>query len=116
MYYNYIISENALYILTICTIIAFSLQLKELRMVLVYSELCTPHVKPYLKAVASCLKCSVLLPSRESPTQSIYVLTGLSDESPRRPGPLAALLKQSWPRGATWRHAKMYSALTTRPF
>ncbi|KAM7397010.1 hypothetical protein PAMP_020009 [Pampus punctatissimus] len=37
----------------------------------------------------------------------IFVLTGLSDESQRRPGPLPAFLKQIWPYGATWRPAKM---------
>lgn len=47
---------------------------------------------------------------RESQSQTIFVLTGLSDESPRRPGPLAALLRQSRPRGATWRPAKTHSA------
>lgn len=80
-------------------------------MIFIYSELCIPHFKPCLKAsvVASCLKCNVLLPSQGSPSQSVFILTGLLAESPRRHGLLAALLEQWRPRCATWSPAKMYS-------
>lgn len=61
-------------------------------------------------AVPSGFKCSVFsLSPGEPQSVSVFILTGLLDESLRRPGPLTALLEQSRPGSATWRHAKMYS-------
>lgn len=58
------VSDNALFILYTSALYLL-MQLK---------ELCTLHLKPYWKtdAVASCLKCSELSPSQESPRVPLY--------------------------------------------